>query len=253
MCLRILISGACGHMGRAVWSLSSGDKDIRVVAGYDVKHPQYPDFPVFNDLEGSLPDADVIIDFSHPSAFDNICGYAKKTGTPIVCATTGLSQEQLDSMSALACFIPVFYSPNMSMGVNLLINAVKKLAADTYGIFDIEIIEKHHRSKVDSPSGTALKIAEAINQSLPEKYDLVFDRETRRTARPDNEIGISSVRAGTIAGEHTVIFAGRDEVIEIKHTALSRDIFASGALNAAKFIADRLPGLYSMNDLFGGK
>jgi 4-hydroxy-tetrahydrodipicolinate reductase len=253
MSLRVLISGACGHMGRAVFSIASEDKDISVVAGYDLKQPQYSDFPMFNDLDGSLPDADVIIDFSHPSAFDDICGYAKKTGTSIVCATTGLSQEQLESMYALSCLIPVFHSPNMSMGVNLLIDAVKKLAANTYGIFDIEIVEKHHRRKVDSPSGTALKIAEAINQVLPEKYDLVFDREARKAARPDNEIGISSVRAGTIAGEHTVIFAGRDEVIEIKHTALSRDIFAAGALNAAKFIADKPPGLYTMNDLFGGK
>jgi 4-hydroxy-tetrahydrodipicolinate reductase len=246
---RILLSGAAGHMGKVIAS----SENITVAAGFDINTERYSYFPVYSDISGIEIDADVIIDFSHPAAFEKIYDYAKRTKTPIVFATTGLSAEQIKAISELASHVPVFYSANMSLGVNLMIETVKSIASKVYGKFDIEIIEKHHRRKIDAPSGTALKIADAINEIIPEKMSYVYDRESKRESRSDNEIGICAIRGGTIAGEHTVIFAGEDEILEIKHTAMSRNIFAKGAIEAAAFIKDKGAGLYTMNELLGGE
>lgn len=252
MDIRVLICGANGYMGKCVASLIRSEEGMSVVAGYDLIKYQYPDFPVYDSLDELTEAVDVIIDFSHPSAFRDITGYAVSSALPIVIATTGLSETQQCQISESALSVPVFYSANMSIGINLLIGLVKKLTPKAFQSFDIEIIEKHHRRKVDAPSGTALKIADAINASLPRIYTYTFDRKSESRSRRDDEIGFSSVRGGTIAGEHTVIFAGHDEIIELKHTALSREIFAVGAINAARFIVGKNPGLYDMDDLIGG-
>ena len=246
---RILLSGAAGHMGKVIAS----SENITVVAGFDINTERYSYFPVYDEISSMDFEVDAVIDFSHPSAFEKIYAYARRTHTPVVFATTGLSADQIKAISELACHIPVFYSANMSLGVNLMIEAVKRIASIVYDKFDIEIIEKHHRRKIDAPSGTALKIADAINDVIPEKLDYVYDRESKREPRSNKEIGICAVRGGTIAGEHTVIFAGEDEIIEIKHTASSRNIFARGAIEAAAFIKDKEAGLYSMNELLGGE
>lgn len=253
MSFNILLSGANGYMGKVITSLAEKDPEIRITAGFDVDVTQYSSFPIYDDLNNKNIDADVIIDFSHPSAFDAIYKYAKSSKTPIVFATTGLSDAQKQKMVELSKHIPVFFSANMSLGVNLLIDLAKRMTKNSNGKFDIEIIEKHHNRKVDSPSGTALAIAEEINSVLPEKYLFIYERESKHQSRSKNEIGISCIRGGTIVGEHTVIFAGHDEVIEIKHTAMSREIFATGSINAAKFIANKKAGSYNMDDLLKGE
>lgn len=253
MSLNILLSGANGYMGKVISSLAAKNPEIEIVAGFDIVCEQYSSFPIYNDLNNKNIDADVIIDFSHPSAFDVISKYAKTSKTPIVFATTGFSEDQKQKMIELSKHVPVFFSANMSLGVNLVIDLVKRMTKNSSDKFDIEIVEKHHNRKVDSPSGTAIAIAEEINSALPEKYSFVFERESRHRSRSKNEIGISSIRGGTIVGEHTIIFAGHDEVIEIKHTAMSRDIFATGSINAAKFLSNKEAGSYTMQDLFKGE
>ncbi len=252
MSVKILLSGAGGHMGRVISSLAANRSDVMISAGYDINTTGIFDFPVYDSFDDQIPDCDVIIDFSHPSAFDSVADYSKTKGIPVVFATTGLLAVHLDKMRELAGSVPVFFSANMSLGVNFLIDIVKRLTKLANG-FDIEIVERHHRRKIDAPSGTALKIADAINEAADNKFCYTYDRESKTTARSDNEIGISAVRGGTIVGEHTVIFAGHDEVIEIKHTAMSREIFAVGALDAAVFLYKKGPGLYGMNDLLGGE
>lgn len=251
MSIKVLLCGANGHMGKVISELSMKRSDISITAGYDINTVCDYDYPVYDSFDKPLPDADVMIDFSHPSAFDAVAGYAKSKGIPVVFATTGLLSSHMEKMKELSKYVPVFFSANMSLGVNYMLDLVKRLTKMAKG-FDIEIEERHHRRKIDAPSGTALKIADAINEAAENKYTYTFDRESKRTARSDDEIGISALRGGTIVGEHTVIFAGYDEVIEIKHTAMSREIFAVGALDAAVFIKDKSPGFYGMNDLLEG-
>ena len=206
---------------------------------------------MFTDIEKCDKDADVIVDFSHPSAFFGVLGFAKKRKLPIVVATTGLSEEQKSQLFAAKTEIPVFYSANMSLGVNLLISLCKKTAKVLEGKFDIEIVEKHHRTKLDAPSGTALAIADGISEVLKEAPEYTYDRHSVRRERGKNEIGIHSVRGGSIVGEHEVIFAGADEVITLSHSAASREVFAAGAIAAAEFMKGKPAGLYSMNELIG--
>ena len=247
----IILSGANGRMGRAISAKVAVSGDCRIVAGYDISELCAYDYPVYKDIEKCNEEADVIVDFSHPSAFSAVLEFAKKRKLPLIVATTGLSKEQKEELFKAQTEIPVFYSANMSLGVNLLINLSKKAALALGEKFDIEIVEKHHRTKLDAPSGTALAIADGISEVLSENPEYVYDRHSVRRERGKNEIGIHSVRGGSIVGEHEVIFAGDDEIISLSHSATSREVFASGAIAAAKFMKGKPIGLYSMNELIG--
>lgn len=247
---KIIISGCNGHMGRVVASLCHADPDISVVGGFDILGKSDHDFPVFSSALNFDGQADAVIDFSSPAALDGLLEFAKLRKIPLVLATTGYSEQQIEEIEKAAAICPIFRSANMSLGINVLLNLVEKASAILGSQYDIEIIERHHSRKVDAPSGTALMIADAAAKSCGHETEYIYDRQSVRRPREKKEIGISAVRGGTIVGEHEIIFAGHDEVMEIKHTALSRDIFAQGAIAAAKFIAGiTKPGLYNMSNL----
>ena len=247
--IKIALSGCCGHMGRAVARLAADSADMKIVAGADLRTEAYADFPVYASFDEFPAEADAVIDFSNPSAFDGLLAYCLKHRTPLVLCTTGLSPEQIAAANKAAETIPIFRSANMSIGIALLADLARRAAA-VYGEFcDVEIIEKHHRRKLDAPSGTALMLYDALAESLPYEPNAVYDRHERREARPAHEIGISAVRGGTIVGEHEILFCGTDETISLSHTALSRDAFAVGALRAARFLIGKAPGLYDMRAL----
>lgn len=247
----ILLSGANGKMGQAVTRVAAENDSVKIVAGYDINTAQNADFPVYDKLSDikNIKDIDAIIDFSHPAMFSSLLDFAKTNNIPVVFCTTGLSEEQLSSMKAASKSTPVFFSANMSIGVNLLIDLVTKAANILQDNFDIEIIEKHHNQKLDAPSGTALAIADAIADTVSYNAEYVYDRHSVRKKRDKAEIGIHAVRGGTIVGEHDVIFAGNDEVIEIKHSAASKEVFAVGAVKAAVFMKSKPAGMYAMKDL----
>ena len=247
--INILMSGCNGKMGQVISRLAEQYDDLHIAAGYDLNDNGKNDYPVFADLESINLEVDVIIDFSNPIALEGLLAYAIEKKLPIIVATTGLSPAQKNMLQQASQKVPVFSSANMSLGVNLLIDLVKKAAKLLESNFDIEIIEKHHNQKLDTPSGTALAIADSINAVLEQKHEYVYDRHSRRKKRSKTEIGIHAVRGGTIVGEHSVIFAGNDEIIEINHSAMSKDIFGTGALRAARFIYGKKPGIYDMNDL----
>ncbi len=248
--LKIIISGCNGHMGRVVESLCKADPGVTVVAGFDVLGTNDRDYPVYSSPSQFAGQADAVIDFSAPAALDGLLEFAKATGTPLVLATTGYSPEQVAQIGAAALQVPIFRSANMSLGINVLLELVKKAASVLGDSYDIEIVERHHRRKVDAPSGTALMIADAAASACGHETEYIFERHSVRHPREKKEIGISAVRGGTIVGEHEIIFAGHDEIMEIKHTALSREIFAQGAVEAAKFMATvQAPGLYDMSQL----
>ncbi len=249
--INIILSGCNGKMGRVITRLAAEDDEVMIVAGFDVADTVPNTYPVYNNPKDCKEKADVVIDFSHPLAFAGVMEYCKNTATPVIVATTGLSEEQKAEMADCAKSIPVFFSANMSLGINLLINLAKKATAILEGGYDIEIVEKHHNQKIDAPSGTALAIADGISETLKETPEYVYDRHNVRRKRKKTEIGIHAVRGGTIVGEHEVIFAGLDEIIELKHTATSKEVFATGAIKAAKFMNGKPAGMYSMNDLFG--
>ncbi len=246
--LKVILSGCCGKMGRVINSIIEEDEELTIVAGVDPFGEKYADFPVFPDFNG-LPEADVIIDFSHPSALDGLLTFAAKTKTPVVIATTGYNEAETEKIKAAAGIIPVFFTFNLSLGVNLMVSLAKKATGFLGDSFNIEIIEKHHNQKVDAPSGTAIMLANAINETLDNKMIYEYDRHSKRQKRNKNEIGIHSVRGGTIVGEHEVIFAGNNEVISIKHEAFSKTVFANGSVTAAKFLAGKAAVLYNMNDI----
>lgn len=247
--IEILLGGANGKMGKVIAGIVAEDPNTKIVAGLDINDTPYDDFPIFKSPNDINISADVIIDFSHPSLFDSLLDYACKNKIPTVLATTGLSEEQLKKLDTCKTEIAIFQSANMSIGINLLIDLVEKASRILEDNFDIEIIEKHHNQKIDAPSGTALVIADAIMNACNSPKEYVYDRHSVRRKRRKDEIGIHSVRGGTIVGEHEVIFAGKDEIFEIKHTAASKDVFAVGAVKAAKFLAGKQPGLYHMRDL----
>ncbi|HHT16638.1 MAG TPA: 4-hydroxy-tetrahydrodipicolinate reductase [Papillibacter sp.] len=248
--LRLIISGCNGYMGRVVTDITSRDPDIEVVAGFDINAQKLSSFPVYSDPMEFGGNADVIVDFSHPSALDGLLRYATARSIAVVLCTTGYSDEHLEQIRAVSGKIPVFRSGNMSLGINLMMDLIRRACAVLGEQFDVEIVERHHRRKLDAPSGTALMLAEAAASALPYEAQYVYERESVRQPRGKTEIGISAVRGGTIVGEHEIIFAGLDEVIEIKHTAQSRDVFATGAVRAAKFMARmKKPGLYDMSDV----
>jgi len=247
--IKILMSGCNGKMGQVITRLSSQSEDLKIVAGYDLNDSVKNNYPVFSSLKSCNVEIDVIIDFSNPAALDQLVDYASAKKLPLVMATTGLSQTDIKKLETVSKDIPVFFSANMSLGVNLLIDLVKKATKILEENFDIEIVEKHHNQKVDAPSGTALSIADAINSVLDQKQEYIYDRHSRRKKRSTREIGIHAVRGGTIVGDHSVIFAGNDEIIEINHIAMSKEIFGTGALRAAKFLFGKKPGFYNMKDL----
>lgn len=248
--VNVIMHGCNGKMGRVITDICSKDEDITIVAGIDKFTGIANDYPVFDSIEKCDIKADAIIDFAAVGAVDGLLDYAVETGTPVVLCTTGLTAEQLDKVAEASRKVAILRSANMSLGVNSLFR-VLKLTTELLGQrgFDIEIVEKHHNQKVDAPSGTALALADCINEVLNNEYDYTYDRSSKREKRPEKEIGISAVRGGTIVGEHEIIFAGTDEVIEIKHTAYSKAIFAKGSVDAAKFLAGKEPGMYNMADV----
>lgn len=247
--IRVLLNGCNGKMGRTVTELAAKQDDLAIVAGVDCTTDSFGGFPVFLKPQDVTDEFDLILDFSVASAVDGILDYAARKGKPIVVCTTGLSDAQIEKIKSCSEEIPVFFSANMSLGIPLITDLAVKVSQILGEGFDIEIVEKHHNQKVDAPSGTALKIAEAIDRAGDEQYHFEYDRHAKRAKRSKNEIGIHSVRGGTIVGEHEIIFAGEDEVISIKHEAFSKKIFANGALNAVRFLMDKEPGLYDMNRL----
>ena len=246
--INIILSGCNGAMGQVITRLAQADENLQIVCGFDVNTDVKNDYPVYDDLSDFNGTADVMIDFSHPSAFDGICAFALDKKLPLIMCTTGLASEKIEQLSQYAAQIPVFFSANMSIGINLLIDLCQKAARLLSG-FDIEIIEKHHNQKIDAPSGTALAIADGISEVLPYEAEYTYDRHAVRRKRRDTEIGIHTVRGGTIVGEHNVIFAGLDETIEIGHSASSKEVFAAGALKAATFMKGKAPGMYTMKQL----
>lgn len=246
---RIILSGANGFMGKVIARCAAERDDCTIVAGISRSAAPNADFPVFASAADVDVDADVIIDFSHPTALEPLLAMAKTKKLPAVIATTGLSEEQLALVSETAKEIPILRSANTSLGVNLLRELARTAARVLGKEFDIEIIEKHHNRKLDAPSGTALMLADGISEVLEEQPKYVYDRHSRRCKREKNEIGLHAVRGGTIVGEHDILFAGHDEVITISHSAASREVFATGAINAALFLADKPAGLYSMQDM----
>lgn len=244
---KIIMIGINGRMGRAIENMCKDSSDYEIVAGVDtnlgVPHP-FPTAPSLFELDSN---ADVIIDFSHHSACKGICDYSEKIGTPVVFATTGYSDDELEIIRNASKKVAIFHSGNMSVGINLIIELSKK-AAKALSDFDAEIIEQHHNQKLDAPSGTALMIADGI-KSVRADSKYIYDRTQVRRKRQSNEIGIHSVRGGSIVGEHDVIFAGNNEVVKLSHSALSREVFADGALKAAAFIKDKAPGLYDMSKM----
>ncbi len=246
---RIAITGACGKMGRVIAGLVEQRDDCEVVAGIDLLGEKYADFPVYKKVFDLPEKPDVIIDFSHPSALPDLLSYGKMNNVPLVLATTGYTDEERGQITAAASQIPVFFTFNMSLGINLLVELARRATQILGDQFDIEIVEKHHNLKKDAPSGTAIMIAEAINEELGGRDHFVYDRHSVRKPRGRDEIGMHAIRGGTIVGEHDVIFAGHDEVITLSHSAQSKEVFAVGAVNAAVFLAGRPAGLYAMSDL----
>jgi len=245
----ILLSGCTGKMGGVVAECVSGRSDCRIIAGIDINKDAKLGFPLFGTPSEFTGKADVIIDFSHPSALESLMDFAVKNSIPAVIATTGLDEAQKSMLYEAAKKIPVFFSANMSVGVSLLRELAQKAAKVLGSSFDIEIVEMHHNKKIDAPSGTALMLADAISESLDEKPSYEYDRHAKREPRSKNEIGIHAVRGGTITGEHEIIFAGHDEIITIGHSARSKGIFAAGAVNAAIFLKNKPAGLYTMKEL----
>ena len=245
----IILCGCNGKMGRAVTACVATRDDCRIVAGIDINAEQKADYPVFSSHDACTVSADVVVDFSHPSSLAGTLAFAKSRHIPAVIATTGLSAEQIADIRNTAETVPIFFSANLSLGVSLLAELARKAAAVLGGSFDVEIIEKHHNQKIDAPSGTALMLADAVSEGLSYEPTYVFDRHSVRQKRDPHEIGFSAVRGGTIVGEHDILFAGHDECITLSHQAMSKEIFAVGAVNAALFVADKPAGLYSMKEL----
>ena len=247
--LNVLLSGCFGKMCVFVAKEIEKKDNMQVVAGVDMCRDLTASFPTYTNFNDVLEKPDVIIDFSDPSNLDDILSFSKNNNIPVVIATTGYTDEQIDTIKEASKNIPVFFTFNMSLGVNLLVSLAKKAANVLGDDYDIEIIEKHHNQKIDAPSGTAIMIANALNSVFDNKKEYEYDRHTKREKRKKSEIGIHSVRGGTIVGEHDVIFAGTDEILTLSHTALSRGLFANGAIKAAEYLSGKENGLYDMNSL----
>ena len=250
--VKMIMHGCNGAMGRTITELVSGRDDIVIVAGIDKNNSISQKYPVYGSLKECSEEADVVVDFASAPAVDQLLEYCGEKNLPVVVCTTGLSEAQTAKIAELSEKTAVLRSANMSLGINLLLKLVKE-AARTLGAadFDMEIVEKHHNQKLDAPSGTALALADSINEAMDNRYHYEYDRSQKHEKRDRKEIGISAVRGGSIVGEHDVIFAGKDEVVTFSHTAYSKAIFAKGAIEAAKFLAGKPAGLYSMSDVNG--
>lgn len=250
--VRIIMHGCNGKMGQVITGLVADDPNAQIVAGIDIADNRDNGYPVFTDIKKCDVAADVIVDFAAAAAVDALLDYSVEKQIPVVLCTTGLSDEQLARVKESSKKVAILKSANMSLGINTLMKLLKD-AANVFAPagYDIEIVEKHHNQKVDAPSGTAIALADSINESRGGEYEYVYDRSQVRKKRDKKELGISAVRGGTIVGEHEVIFAGIDEVIEFKHTAYSKSVFAKGAVEAAKFLAGKPAGMYDMADVIG--
>lgn len=248
--VRIILHGCNGRMGKMITGICDGDAQTGIVCGVDINTEETGAFPVVESISSADDKADVVVDFGNSIAVDGVIKWCVAKGIPLVECTTGLSEETLANLEEASKTIAVLRSANMSLGINIIQKILRENAGKLLRAgFDAEIVEKHHRTKLDAPSGTALALADSINEGIDENKDYVFDRSGRRMVRPDSEIGISAVRGGTIVGDHDVIFAGLDEVITFSHTAYSRAVFARGAVEAAKFLAGRSAGMYTMADV----
>lgn len=250
--IKVMMHGCNGAMGQVISKIIDESDSAVMAAGVDFKDDGHNPYPVFKNLEDCNVDVDVIIDFSSSKATDRLLNYVAEKQIPLVLCTTGLSEEQIKKVQETSKKTAVLRSANMSLGVNILlklVNTAAKVLAEAD--FDIDIVEKHHKLKGDAPSGTALALADAVNEALHNEYEYVYDRSQRRIQRPKKEIGISAVRGGTIVGQHDVIFAGQDEVIEFHHTAYSKAIFGKGAVSAAIYLAGKPAGMYDMSDVIG--
>lgn len=252
--VKMIMHGCNGHMGQVITELVAKDSDIEIVAGIDPVNNKTNPYPVFANINDCYVDADVIVDFAAAVAVDDLLEFCVKNMIPVVLCTTGLTSEQLSKVKECSGKVAILKSANMSLGINTLLKLLKD-AAKVFGPagYDIEVVEQHHRLKKDAPSGTALALADSVNEALGNEYEYVYDRSSRSEQRPDKEIGISAVRGGTIVGVHDVIFAGTDEVITFNHTAYSKSVFAKGAIEAAKFLAGKQPGMYDMADVIDAK
>lgn len=250
--VRIIMHGCNGKMGQVITGLVADDPNAQIVAGIDIVDNRDNGYPVFTDIKKCDVAADVIVDFAAAAAVDALLDYSVEKQIPVVLCTTGLSDEQLARVKESSKKVAILKSANMSLGINTLMKLLKE-AANVFAPagYDIEIVEKHHNQKVDAPSGTAIALADSINEARGGEYEYVYDRSQVRKKRDKKELGISAVRGGTIVGEHEVIFAGIDEVIEFKHTAYSKSVFAKGAVEAAKFLAGKPAGMYDMADVIG--
>ena len=249
---RIIMSGCNGAMGTTITKIVSEDAEAEIVAGVDIRDDGTKSYPVFTSITECDVEADAIIYFSTPKILDDLLNYCESKKVPVVLCTTGYDEEQLAKIEEAAKKIAVLKSANMSLGINTLMRlvqeAAKVLATEA---FDVEIVEKHHNQKLDAPSGTALALADAVNEAMENQYEYIFDRSQRREKRDKKELGISAVRGGTIVGEHDVIFAGIDEVVTFSHTAYSKAVFGKGAVAAAKFLKGKEVGRYEMADVIG--
>ena len=250
--VKVIMRGCNGKMGQTISSLLAGDTEAALVAGIDLWDDGHNPYPVFKTLEECNVEADCVIDFSSADMMEEMLDYCTANNLPCVLCTTGLSEEQLAKVKAASEKVAILKSANMSLGINLLLKLLKEAAGVLAPAgFDIEVVEKHHNLKVDAPSGTALALADSINEEFDGEYEYVFDRSGRREKRPKKEIGVSAVRGGTIVGDHDVIFAGPDEVVTFSHTAYSKAVFGKGAIQAAKFLAGKPAGMYDMSDVIG--
>ncbi|MBQ1310653.1 MAG: 4-hydroxy-tetrahydrodipicolinate reductase [Blautia sp.] len=250
---RIILHGCNGHMGKVISGLVSEDAGMQIVAGVDIADQGKNDFPVYTKLSDCQAEADVVVDFSSARAVDAVLSYCEERKLPLVECTTGLSEEQLAHLQKTSEKVAVLKSANMSLGINVLMKLLKEAARVLAPAgFDVEVVEKHHHLKVDAPSGTALALADSVNEAMDNSYHYVYDRSQRREQRDAKEIGISAVRGGNIVGEHEVIFAGTDEVVTFTHTAFSKAVFGKGAVEAARFLAGKGPGLYDMSNVIEG-
>lgn len=245
---KLLLCGCAGKMGAAVRNIVNERRDCKIVTGVD-RAPAELGFSVYQDIGAVTEPVDVVVDFSHPSALEPILRYCKANQSAAVLCTTGYSPEQVQAVESAARELPVFYSRNMSLGINLLMELAKTASSVLGQDFDVEIVEAHHNQKIDAPSGTALMLADAVNSTRENGMKYNYDRHSQRKKREPAELGIHSIRGGTIVGEHQVIFAGQHEVITLSHSAQSKELFAVGAVNAAVFMAGKGPGLYDMGDL----
>lgn len=250
--VKVILSGCCGKMGAAVTKAINDRDDIQIVAGVDVLECDKLPYPVFAAFNEVSCEADVIIDFSNPSALSSIIDYSLKNNVPAVLCATGYNAEHNKMIEDASKKVAMFRSGNMSLGINLLSELAKSAAKILGGSFDVEIVEAHHNLKIDAPSGTALMLEKAVEDGLDYQPELTYDRHDRSQKRDKHEIGMHSIRGGTIVGEHEIIFAGNDEIIKLSHTALSKNIFAVGAVNAAVYMKDKENGMYDMSDVING-